>query len=218
MDQRGWKLQTICEKQSSKDQDKNYIRWRNVGTTDNPADLGSRGGDLFETTDPWWRRPLWLAHQQQWPPDNVTCRTRETQAEATVIREVLAVTIQTNEGHDELMQKWDLWTTIRDEWQVSRFIRNCRAKHQQRITGPITTQETSRLKRFWEKGTHVRCQDTSGFQEDQQRLNLQKNADKLYECRGLIQGDYPIYLRMMLCSAKGWYCAPNFRLSMRESV
>ena len=49
-------------------------------------------------------------------PDNVTCRTRETQAEATVIREVLAVTIETNEGNDELMQKWDLWTTIRDEW------------------------------------------------------------------------------------------------------
>ena len=61
-------------------------------------------------------RPLWLAHLQQWPPDNVTCQTRETQAEATVIGEVLAVTIETNEGHDELMQKWDLWTTIRDEW------------------------------------------------------------------------------------------------------
>ena len=32
------------------------------------------------------------------------------------------------------------------------------------------------------------------FSEDQQRLNLQKNADGLYECRGRIQGDYPIYL------------------------
>ena len=48
--------------------------------------------------------------------------------------------------------------------------------------------------KFWGKGTQVRCQGTSGFQEDQQRLNLQKNADGLYECRGRIQGDYPIYL------------------------
>ena len=48
--------------------------------------------------------------------------------------------------------------------------------------------------KFWEKGRQVRCQGTSGFQEDQQRLNLQKNADGLYECRGRIQGDYPIYL------------------------
>ena len=53
---------------------------------------------------------------------------------------------------------------------------------------------TSRQMKFWEKGTQVRCQGTSGFQEDQQRLNLQKNADGLYECRGRIQGDYPIYL------------------------
>ena len=48
--------------------------------------------------------------------------------------------------------------------------------------------------KFWEKGTQVRCQGTSGFQEDQQRLNLQKNADGLSKCRGRIQGDYPIYL------------------------
>ena len=53
---------------------------------------------------------------------------------------------------------------------------------------------TCRQTKFWEKGTQVRCQGTSGFQEDQQRLNLQKNADGLYECRGRIQGDYPIYL------------------------
>ena len=59
----------------------------------------------------------------------MTSPNRETQAEATLIREVLAVTIETNDGHDELMQKWDLWTTIRDQWWVSRFIRNCRAKH-----------------------------------------------------------------------------------------
>ena len=45
-------------------QDKSYIRWRHVGTTDNPADLGSRGGHLFETTILWW------------PPDIVTSPSR----------------------------------------------------------------------------------------------------------------------------------------------
>ena len=58
----------------------------------------------------------------------------------------------------------------------------------------MTTQKTSKQMRFWEKGTQVKCQATSKFQEDQQRLNLQKNADGLYECRGCIQGNYPIYL------------------------
>ena len=89
----------------------------------------------------------------------------------------------------------------------ARLIRNCRAKHQQRIPGPITTQEICRQKKFWEKGTQVRCQGTSRFQDDQQRLNLQKNADRLYKCRGGIQGYYPIYLpddalfskRLVLC-------------------
>ena len=40
-------------------------------------------------------------------------KSDQRQDEATVIREVLAVTIETNDGHDKLMQKWDLWTTIR---------------------------------------------------------------------------------------------------------
>ena len=99
MDQRGWIV-------------RNRVRITFVGET-----LERRTTLLISEAEVViYSRPLWLVHQQQWPPDNVTCRTRETQAEATVIREVLAVIIQTNEGHDELMQKWDLWTTIRDEW------------------------------------------------------------------------------------------------------
>ena len=35
-------------------------------------------------------------------------KSEQRQDEATVIREVLAVTIETNDGHDKLMQKWDL--------------------------------------------------------------------------------------------------------------
>ena len=64
LDQRGWKLQVVCGDRVRKIQDKNCIRWRHVGTTDNPADFGSRGGHLFETTNLWW------------PPDIVTSPTR----------------------------------------------------------------------------------------------------------------------------------------------
>ena len=100
----------------------------------------------------------------------------------------------------------------------ARLIRNCRAKHQQRITRPITTQEICRQKKFWEKGTQVRCQGTARFQDDQQRLNLQKNTDGLYKCRGRIQGYYPIYLPDDTLFSKRLYCASTFRLSMGESV
>ena len=134
----------------------------------------------------------------------VTSPTRETQAEVTVIREVLTVTTETNDEHHELLQKWDLWTTIRVRSCASRFIPNCRAKRQLRITGSISTQETSRQMKFWEKRAQVRCQGTSRFQEDQQRLNLQKNANGLYESRGRIHGDHPIYLSDDALFRKSW--------------
>ena len=134
----------------------------------------------------------------------VTSPTRETQAEVTVIREVLTVTTETNDEHHELLQKWDLLTTIRVRSCASRFIPNCRAKRQLRITGSISTQETSRQMKFWEKRAQVRCQGTSRFQEDQQRLNLQKNANGLYESRGRIHGDHPIYLSDDALFRKSW--------------
>ena len=36
--------------------------------------------------------------------------------------------------------------------------------------------------------------NTDQFQEDQLRLNLHKNGEGLYECRGRLQGSYPTYL------------------------
>ena len=36
--------------------------------------------------------------------------------------------------------------------------------------------------------------NTDSFAEDKEQLNLQLNAEGLWECRGRIQGEYPIYL------------------------
>ena len=41
------------------------------------------------------------------------------------------------------------------------------------------------------KSSQVRCQGTTKFDEDKLQLNLLRNADGIYKCRG---GDYPIYL------------------------
>lgn len=54
--------------------------------------------------------------------------TKETQAEANVIREVLTVTMVTNDELDQLLQKWNLWNTIRVGSWVARFIRNFRVR------------------------------------------------------------------------------------------
>ncbi|KAK3744823.1 hypothetical protein QZH41_015697, partial [Actinostola sp. cb2023] len=45
-----------------------------------------------------------------------------------------------------------------------------------------------------EKTVQTKGEYASKFQEDKLQLNLQKNNEGVYECRGRIQGDYPIYL------------------------
>ena len=38
------------------------------------------------------------------------------------------------------------------------------------------------------------CENEAWFQEHKLILNLQRNTNDMYECRGRIQGDYPIYI------------------------
>lgn len=91
---------------------------------------------------------MWLPFPESWPADIVTTPTKESQTEAKIIREVLGVTMKTNDDLDLVMRKHDLWKAIQICSWVARFARNCRAKCQQRITGPITTEETANQLRF----------------------------------------------------------------------
>ena len=58
----------------------------------------------------------------------------------------------------------------------------------------MTTLEIQRQKTFWEKRVQRRVEGINTFEEDRQRLNLQSNADGVLECKGRIQGHYPLYL------------------------
>ena len=89
-------------------QEKRYIEWKHVGTEENPADLGSRGGEVNQTSKLWWQGPEWLSDPANWPPNIITCATKETKAEAKIVKEVLAVALQAKDELDQLMGKWDL--------------------------------------------------------------------------------------------------------------
>ena len=54
------------------------ITWRHVPTEENPAYVGSRGGEVSKLTTLKWRGPSWLSRPQDRPPDPVTASTQET--------------------------------------------------------------------------------------------------------------------------------------------
>lgn len=169
------------------------VNWRHVGTKDNPADLGSRSGSV-ENEELWWRGPEWLLDRERWPADIKTTATPDSQAEAKVIRDVFAVAQAKTDILDALLIKFNLWKTLRVCAWVTRFIHNLRSEKTRRSKGPLTTEEIEMQRHLWLKRTQVKFKRDERFEDHRVQLNLQENADGLLECRGRIQGDYPIYL------------------------
>ena len=74
---------------------------------------------------------------------------------------------------------------------MRRFVNNSLpSRRNKRSSGPLTTEETERQRRFWAK----QAQDGCEIEDDRAALNLQPNKDGLLECRGRVQGYYPVYL------------------------
>ena len=71
---------------------------------------------------------------------------------------------------------------------------NARKGPENNVTGPLTTQETSKHVKFWIRRIQTRNANTEKFTKDQQQLHLKKNDEGIYECRGRVQRDYPVYL------------------------
>ena len=69
-----WRHKQFVGNRVRKIQEK-QINWRHVPTEENPADVGSRGGDVSRLTGLWWQGPSWLAKPQDRPPDLLTTST-----------------------------------------------------------------------------------------------------------------------------------------------
>lgn len=169
------------------------VTWRHVGTSENPADLGSRGGEVLNHPS-WCNGPKWLNNKACWPPDIVTKASDESMAEVKATREVFAVAIATTDELDILLEKFNYWKTMRICAWMMRFVHNVRSKTIGRLKGPLTTEETNKAKIFWVKRVQTRATADKHYQEDRLQLNLQPNQDGILECRGRIQGHFPVYL------------------------
>ena len=173
---------------------KTYMNWRHVRTDKNPADVGSRGTQSKELLEFWLKGPNWLSRPEVWPTLVLTKPSKETEAEAKLIKEVFAGATQLKDTLHQVLEKHGFWKIIRITSWIARFICNCKLSKQNRLSGPLTMCETDKQVKFWVKRAQNSKINTDQFHEDQLKLNLQKNEEGLYECRGRIQGSYPIYL------------------------
>ena len=173
-------------------QEKDYIKWRYVSSAENPADIGSQGGKVDESSELSLKGPPWLTNENDWPADIVTDPSVESQAEAKVIKEILATAVQPEQDDLNNLWKWDFWKAVRITTWIARFGKICQTK--EKITGPLTTDEINAQLEFWIKRAQDQNRETKNFKEDKLQLNLQINERDIYECRGRVQGDYPIYV------------------------
>ena len=171
------------------------VTWHHVPTRENPADLGSRGGDVVEN-QLWKEGPIWLKNPSEWPKDPILVPDGQTRAEAKVKvkNEISAATVIQSDVFDELLDKYHLPKVLRILGYVRRFVSNCKRQPEERVTGPVSTDEVEEQELWWIRRAQQAVQDDAQFRADQLRLNLLPNDQRIVECRGRITGDYPIYL------------------------
>ena len=184
----GGRYKQFVENRVKRIQAKSDIEWRHVRTDENPADLASRGGDV-QRKELWWSGPEWMASPEDWPEDIVSQASAESQAEAKVTKEIFAGAHETIDELDLLLDKHELTKTIRIMAWMSRFIHNCR-HHDGVIRGALTTDELMSQHVIWIK----RAQRSGENEQDRSRLNLQPDERGILQCRGRVQGEYPVYL------------------------
>ena len=167
--------------------------WHHVPTDQNPADLESRGGTVTSTSL-WMNGPPWLSNPDKWPQNLEVKPSFESRAEAKVTKEILSLALPKKDAFSELLEKGNLWKTLRVCAWITRFLVNCKKPNSRRTNGPLTTDEIKRQEAWWTNCTQIEAQNSKNFPADELQLNLQPNNSGILECRGRIIDAYPIFL------------------------
>ena len=105
-----------------------------------------------------------------------------------------ALAIAETDELDTLLEKFRYSKVKRICSWIMQFIRNARSAKMRRLTGPLSTEETNKASAFWVKRVQTKAPLDKYYREDQLQLNLKPNSEGVLECRGRIQGHYPVYL------------------------
>ena len=173
---------------------KEFIVWKHVASEENPADIGSRGCHGSKVPPIWFQGPEWLKEKGLWPPELIAKSSIESEAEAQPVKEIFKASLQERDTFDTVLERNEYWKAMRVTSWVKRFITNARKRKRERVEGPLTTNEIESTVTWWIKRVQQNAKGTHTYKNDELMLNLQKNTDGLLECRGRVQGLYPIYL------------------------
>jgi hypothetical protein len=180
----------------AKIQGHSHVKWHHVPTHENPADLGSRGGKVVGN-DLWKLGPHWLQDPSQWPPEVTPKASPETNLELKAVMSSQAlVTVSPPVESDrflDLLEKFPLRKVLRICVWINRFLGNCRTRHKEREYGPLTTAKIQNCELWWIKKTQAEA-TKDPFERTKVHLNIQPNPNGIFECRGRIDGEYPVFL------------------------
>ena len=114
-------------------------------------------------------------------------------AERKLRQEAFAVGVEARDDFDLVQWKFELRKAVRIGTWVMRFLHNSR-NSSSKTKGPLTTAEVEKCQMFLVKRAQLQGMSDAKFDQDQEQLNLQPSEEGVLECRGRIQGEYPIYL------------------------
>ena len=142
------------------------IEWHHVPTTENPADLGSRGGTVTDH-QLWKQGPSWLSFSQ-WPPDITPTPSREAKSEFKTSQSIIttAIPVQAQDNFDKLLEAHALRKVLRIGAWIQRFIRNCRTLSENRMTGLLEMSEIEDHNSWWIKRAQSSAENDVHFEED----------------------------------------------------
>ena len=148
----------------AKIRDAEGIEWHHVPTTENPADLGSRGGQL---TKLWLKGPTWLPDRTHWPPNLVVKPSADSQSESIATRAILNVGVERVESAllGDILRKHSLTKTLRIGAWIKRFLDNSRVNVDSRQHGPLTTNVIDQQRLLWIKQVQAEAKEDSKCQK-----------------------------------------------------
>ena len=106
---------------------------------------------------------------------------------------MFTVGVETRDDFDLVLWKFELRIAMRIGAWVMRFLHNSQ-NSSSKNKGPLTTAEVEKCQMLLVKTAQLQGMSHAHFDQDQEQLNLQPGEEGVLECRGRIQGEYPVYL------------------------